>query len=305
MALTTRQRSKVSRWIQIGVFVLAIVVVALAVDWKQIATSFFSFDKVAGMFPGIIVTGLKNTITYTAVAFLFGLTLGLVLALMRMASFAPYRWVATAYIEFFRGVPALLVLIAFGYGVPQAFPGVIFPSLVTVMLGLGMPAAAYIAETLRAGLQAVPKGQMEAARSLGMPQWRAMVTIVIPQAFRIVLPPLTNELILVTKDSSLVYIIGFSLSQFEMTQIGRSGLSEYGAGMTPLVVAGVLYLIVTIPLSLLARWFERRTSQVSRPKRRRADGAATATAGALSGPVPTGAPGTQGHNSSNDEGNKA
>ena len=79
------------------------------------------------------------------------------------------------------------------------------------MLALGLVAAAYMAETIRAGIQAVPKGQMEAARSLGMSHGRAMVSIIIPQAFRIVLPPLTNELILLIKDSSLVYLLGLSL----------------------------------------------------------------------------------------------
>ena len=79
-------------------------------------------------------------------------------------------------------------------------------------LALGLVGAAYMAETIRAGIQAVPKGQMEAARSLGMPQGRAMISIVIPQAFRIILPPLTNELILLTKDSSLVYVLGLALT---------------------------------------------------------------------------------------------
>ena len=96
-----------------------------------------------------------------------------------------------------------LVFLAFGYGIPLAF-GFRFNHYVTVMIALGLVAAAYIAESLRAGLQAVPKGQYEAARSLGMSHARAMVTIVIPQALRIVLPPLTNEVILLTKDSSLV-----------------------------------------------------------------------------------------------------
>ena len=106
-------------------------------------------------------------------------------------------------------MPALLVFIGFGFGLPIAFPAASYPGHVgTVTLALGLVGAAYMAETIRAGIQAVPKGQMEAARSLGMSQSRAMVSIVIPQAFRIVLPPLTNELILLTKDSSLVYVLG-------------------------------------------------------------------------------------------------
>lgn len=266
MALTTRQRRLTSQIIQIVIFVGAIVGIALTVNWPVFAASFFQFDRAFQLFPDIVVVGLVNTVVYTVTAFVFGLALGLVLAIMKLASFAPYRWVATVYIEFFRGVPALLVLITFGYGVPLAF-NVQWPFWLTVMVALGLVSAAYMAETLRAGLQAVPKGQLEAARSLGMPQWRAMVTIIVPQAFRIVLPPLTNELILLTKDTSLVYVLGMAASQYDLTKIGRDGMLSVGGGITPLLLAGLLYLIITIPLSLLARWFEKRTGQVSKPRR--------------------------------------
>lgn len=266
--MTARQRRLTSQVIQITVFVAAIAGLALLVNWPVFADSFFRFDRAFQLFPDIVTTGLVNTLFYTVISFTFGLALGLVLAMMKLASFAPYRWVATVYIEFFRGIPALLVLITFGYGVPLAFD-VQWPFWLTVMVSLGLVSAAYMAETLRAGLQAVPKGQLEAARSLGMPQWRAMLTIIVPQAFRIVLPPLTNELILLTKDTSLVYVLGMAASQYELTKIGRDGMMSVGGGITPLLLAGLLYLIITVPLSLLARWFEKRTQQVSRPQRKR------------------------------------
>ncbi|GAA3353666.1 hypothetical protein GCM10017744_008030 [Streptomyces antimycoticus] len=120
------------------------------------------------LFPDIITTALVNTVVYTLLGFGFGLVLGVVLALMRLSQVPPYRWLAVAYIEFFRGVPALLVFIALGFGVPLAFQ-VALDRHVTVMLALGLVGAAYIAETMRAGIQAVPKGQMEAARSLACP----------------------------------------------------------------------------------------------------------------------------------------
>lgn len=266
MALTTRQRRITSQSIQITVFVAIVVVLLLLVNWPAVIESFLSFDKVGGLFPNIIFPGVVNTLLYTVTSFIFGLVLGLILALMKMASFAPYRWFATGYIEFFRGLPALVVLLAFGFGVPLAFPGAKWDFWVTVMISLGLVSAAYMAETLRAGLQAVPKGQMEAARSLGMSHTRAMITIIIPQAFRIVLPPLTNELIMLTKDTSLVSVLGMATINYELTKIGRDGMLQLGGGMTPLVVAGLFYLAITLPLSLLARWFEKRTEQVSRPK---------------------------------------
>ncbi|XAS71193.1 amino acid ABC transporter permease [Micrococcaceae bacterium Sec5.1] len=263
MAMTTRQRAKVSLNVQAGIFVVAVAALILAVDWKTVGNSVFNFAKIGPMFPDIFLIGLKNTLIYTALAFVLGLSGGLLLALMKLSSFPLYRWLATGYIEFFRGVPALLVFIAFGYGVPLAF-GVQWDVNIVVMVSLGMVASAYIAETLRAGLQAVPRGQMEAARSLGMPHWRAMVSIVIPQAFKIVLPPLTNEVILLTKDSSLIYVLGLTASQYELTKFGRDGISSLGAGLTPLLVAGAFYLVITIPLSLLARKFESRSARANR-----------------------------------------
>ena len=254
------RRRTLSVAVQAAVFVLAIVVVALLADWQAIAENVLNFSAAGPMFPNVILVGLGNTIFYTVTAFVVGVLGGILLALMRMSSFAPYRWLATAYVEFFRGIPALLVFLAFGYGVPFAF-GVSWPIPVVVMIALGMVSAAYIAETLRAGLQAVPKGQMEAARSLGMPHWRAMLTIVIPQAFRVVLPPLTNEVILLTKDSSLVYVLGLAAHEYELTKFGRDGIAALDAGMTPILVAGLCYLVITIPLSLLARRFEARSSR--------------------------------------------
>ncbi|MHC6177379.1 amino acid ABC transporter permease [Glutamicibacter endophyticus] len=264
MAMTARERARVSKIAQIAIFIIVVAILLISMNWPKVLTSFFAFDKIGPMFPDLLIVGLKNTIFYTAISFAFGLTLGLILALMKMASFGPYRWFATGYIEFFRGVPALLVLLALGYGLPSAFPEAKWPYAVIVMVSLGLVAAAYIAETLRAGLQAVPKGQTEAARSLGMPAWRAMVTIVIPQAFRIVLPPLTNEIILLTKDTSLAFILGSVAGQYELTKFGRDGITSLGAGITPLVVAGAVYLVITVPLSLLTRRMESKTGRGKR-----------------------------------------
>lgn len=264
MAMTARQRARTSLYVQLGLFVVAVVALVITIDWATIRSAFFNFEAIGGMFPTIILVGLKNTIFYTIISVAFGLALGLLLALMKMATFAPYRWIATGYIEFFRGIPALLVFITFGFGIPTAFPGVVWPTWLVVMVALGLVAAAYIAETLRAGLQAVPRGQYEAARSLGMPGWRAMLTIVIPQAFRIVMPPLTNEFILVTKDTSLIFVLGLAMGDYELTKFGRDGILQYGAGITPLVVAGAMYLIITLPLGQLARKLESRSARTKR-----------------------------------------
>ncbi|WP_181763523.1 amino acid ABC transporter permease [Streptomyces albidus (ex Kaewkla and Franco 2022)] len=259
MPMSRRQRTRTVRGVQYGVLALVVAAMAFGANWGEIRRAFFDLDVAQALFPDIITTALVNTVVYTLLGFGFGLALGLVLALMRLSSVPPYRWLATGYIEFFRGVPALLVFIALGFGVPIAFQ-VVINQYVTVMLALGLVGAAYMAETIRAGIQAVPKGQVEAARSLGMSQGRAMRSIVIPQAFRIVLPPLTNELILLTKDSSLVYLLGLSLGQYELAKFGRDALNE-NRSLTPILVAGLCYLIITLPLGHLVRRLEARTAK--------------------------------------------
>jgi polar amino acid transport system permease protein len=259
--LTRRQRARLIRSVQYIVLVAAVSMFAVAADWSRIGEAFFDVKIIRELFPDMLTVALKNTVVYTLCAFSFGLVLGLVLALMRLSPVLPYRALATIYIEFFRGVPALLVLIAFGYGIPVALnrevPG---GTLGTITVALGLVAAAYIAETLRAGIQAVPRAQMEAARSLGMSHRRAMISIIIPQAFRIILAPLTNELIMLTKDSSLVYLLGVTLQTRELAKFGRDALNQY-VSMTPILVAGLCYLIITIPLGSLVRRLEARQAR--------------------------------------------
>jgi polar amino acid transport system permease protein len=257
MALSKRKRATYFRYAQYGLLVLIAVAVAFTANWSEIIHTFFDLKTAKQMFPELITVALKNTLIYTILGFAFGLALGLVLALMKLSSVAPYRWVATTYIEFFRGVPALLVFLAFTVAVPLAFE-IKFDIYSTALLALGLVGAAYMAETIRAGIQAVPKGQVEAARSLGMSRGRAMITIVIPQAFRIILPPLTNELIMLTKDSSLIYIVGVTREQYELTKFGREFLSR-SPTLTPILVIGLSYLIITLPLGYLSRYLERRS----------------------------------------------
>ncbi len=164
MAMTTRDRARLSLGIQAGIFAVVVIALIVLIDWAAIRSSFFDVENVMPMFPEILTTGLVNTIRYTAVGFVFGLLGGMLLALMRLSSFPVYRWLATAYIEFFRGIPAILVFIALGYGAPLAF-GWNLSTLQVAGSALAIVASAYIAETLRAGLQAVPKGQVEAARA--------------------------------------------------------------------------------------------------------------------------------------------
>lgn len=256
--LSPRKRAQRIRWVQYALLIAVALVLVFAANWTQIQQVFFRSDMVKATFTEGLPNAFKNTLVYTAGAFIIGLLLGTVLALMRLSSVGPYRWLATVWIEFFRGLPAIVVFIAFGL-LPLAFSGLVIPfdPYGTVWIALGLVASAYMAETIRAGIQAVPPGQIEAARSLGMPAGVATRKIVLPQAFRVITPPLTNEIILLVKDSSLVYVLGLSTEGYELTKYGRD-LANTNANLTPLVVAGFCYLVITLPLSILVRRMEAR-----------------------------------------------
>jgi polar amino acid transport system permease protein len=256
---STKQR--LVRGLLYAVFVAAVLALGLAADWEAVRESFFDVGVLQQTWPGILVVAAKNTALYTVIAFVGGLAVGLLLALMKLSPVAPYRWVSTAYIEFFRGLPALLVIFAFAFAVPIAFdwqpPG---GPAGAGLVGLVVVSAAYIAETLRAGIQAVPKGQVEAAKSLGMNSLWAMVSIVLPQAFRIVIPPLTNEFVIIIKDTSLLFIAGMAAEDRELTTFARDTVSE-NFNSTPLLAAAVMYLALTLPLTRLVARLERRTQR--------------------------------------------
>jgi polar amino acid transport system permease protein len=263
--LTRRRRRQLVLGGEYGVAIVIILVVVLSADWGEIHTNFANWSVARHLFPQIITIGLKNTLIFTITGFLLGLAGGLALALMRLSSVPPYRWFALAYIEVFRGLPALLIFVFVGVGVPLAFPGTNLPGGVygQAALALGLVSAAYMAETIRAGIEAVPRGQMEAARTLGMSHGKAMRSIVIPQALRIVIPPLTNELVLLFKDSSLALFLGIMLQQRELSKFANDAASQQG-NTTPIIVAAFCYLIITIPLSYLARRLEARQKRGQR-----------------------------------------
>jgi polar amino acid transport system permease protein len=259
--LSARKRGQRVRIVQYVVLALLVLLAILFVDGRQVSQVFFRSDMVRRTISTNLPLAFLNTIAYTGGAFVVGLAGGTVLALMKLSHVGPYRWLATIYTEFFRGVPALIVLLTFGL-LPLALPGLKIPldPYGTVWVGLGMVSAAYMSETIRAGIQAVPKGQIEAARSLGMSSGLATRRIVLPQAFRIVTPPLTNELVLLTKDSSLVYVLGLTAQGYDLTKYGKD-LSNTYANVTPLVIAGLSYLVITLPLTFLVRKMEARQAR--------------------------------------------
>lgn len=262
--LSRRQRTTIIRTVQYLLIVVVVVVLALIGNWGNFRRDFLDTHQMGQILGRIITEGFKNTLIYTATSFVYGLVLGLIIALMRLSQVRLYRWIGTAYVEIFRGLPALLVLFLLTFGIPILFGNnaLLGNFYVLVTLGLGTVASAYMAETIRAGIQAVPKGQMEAARTVGMPPGLAMRAIILPQAFRIIIPPLTNEIILLVKDSSLVYALGVSAGQLELTNFSNAaatgGITGVDTGPSALILAGVAYLVITLPLSQAVRYLERK-----------------------------------------------
>lgn len=259
--LTRTQRERLFRGSLYALLVAIILFVALVADWGAIADAFLNPEAAADTWPLILTRAMRNTVIYTVGSFIIGLALGLILALMKMSPVGPYRWLATIYIEFFRGLPAILTIFLVGFMIPIAFDGfrVPFGQPGAGTLALGLVAGAYMAETIRAGIQAVPKGQVEAARSLGMSKSRAMISIVLPQAFRIIVPPLTNEVVLLIKDTSLIFVIGFQQTQKDIFTFARD-IATDSFNPTPLIIGGLAYLIVTLPLTRLVAALEKRQS---------------------------------------------
>ena len=261
MALKKRTRTRVYHYTVYAVIIALIAWAAIATDWPTVMKQFANPEVAMKLLPGIITVGLKNTLLFTIESFAGGLILAVILALMKLSSIPPFRWAATVWIEFFRGIPALITIFGFGIMLPIAMKVKIPGGPVgAATLGLIVVSSAYMAETIRAGIQAVPKGQTEAARSLGMSSTRTMFFIVLPQGFRIIIPPLTNEFVLLLKDTSLLFVAGSFIWSKELTNFARDASTQNANG-TPLIMAAILYLIVTIPLTRFSAWLERRMAR--------------------------------------------
>lgn len=244
-----------------AILILGALALLFGADWEKIQENFFQEDIIRDMFPEVITVAAKNTIIYTVIAFTFGFLLAVPLALMKMSSIRPYRWLSYTYIEIFRGLPALVTIILVSFGLPIAFGWRIpFGTAGKAAVGLGLVAAAYMAETIRSGIQAVPKGQMEAAQSLGLSWTKAMRFIVLPQALRITIPPLTNELVLLIKDTSLLFVVGTTPATKELTKFGRDFMTTT-INATPLTVIAFVYLLITLPLTFLVRRLEKSVNE--------------------------------------------
>jgi polar amino acid transport system substrate-binding protein len=204
----------------------------------------------------MLVEGALVTVEITVLSFLLAVALGLPIALMRLYGPAPVRLLATIYVEFFRGIPVLMLLFFLYFGLPGLVPDFRLGAMEAAILGFGMNYAAYESEIYRAGISSIPQGQWEAAASLGMSPALTFRRIILPQAIRVILPPMTNDLVALFKDTSVVSIIALVELSKQYQILTRSGAGYVGIGLT----TAALYLIMSVPLGHLSRYLEKRWS---------------------------------------------
>jgi len=186
-------------------------------------------------------------------ALVIGLIVGLLVALARLSGNRALRRAALYYIELFRGTPALVQLFIVYFSLTEI--GVHFSSFQAAMIGLGLNAAAYLAEIYRAGLEAVPKGQVEAAKAIGMPKLKVLRWVVLPQAIRIVLAPIGNVAISLLKDTSVASLIAAPDLMLRAQDLS----SVYFMPLEIYILVGAIYFALCYPLSLAVRMLERKT----------------------------------------------
>jgi polar amino acid transport system permease protein len=213
------------------------------------------FPAIAPSIP-FILQGIPVTLKIVGLSALIGFILAVILALMKISRIKPLMWIADAYTSVFRGTPLILQLLIIYYGAPQILGFEIDPYPAAVAT-FALNSGAYISEVIRAGILAIDKGQREAAMALGVPYSKMMKDIIFPQAIKNILPALMNEFITLTKESAIVTIIG-------VQDIMRS--SYIVGGQTyryfePILIAGLIYYVMVIILTLLGKLVERRMAR--------------------------------------------
>jgi polar amino acid transport system permease protein len=218
--------------------------------------TFLNFDVLDGYYARFLTVGAKNTLTLAVVGEVGGIIIGLILAVLNISKRRVVRAPAVTYINFFRGTPLIWQLVFFHALFRLGFQwdiGAFQSALIIFAANTG----AYAAEVFRAGIQSVERGQMEAARSLGMSYVQAMRYAIVPQAVRRVIPPLMNEFVILIKDTALVVILGLALDELDIFSLAREGRSAT-LNATFFVAAAAMYLIVTLPLIKIVGIVEKR-----------------------------------------------
>ncbi|HEU0185201.1 MAG TPA: ABC transporter substrate-binding protein/permease [Blastocatellia bacterium] len=209
-------------------------------------------ERYKSYLPPLLLVGAPMTLLISVLGMAVAIVIGLAVALIYLYAPRPASWLARSYVELFRGTPLLIQLYLIFYGLPNV--GLRLSPLLAAVVGLGLNYGAYEAENYRAGIEAIPRGQMEAALSLGMTRAQSLRHVIVPQAMRLVIPPVTNDFIALFKDSSIVSVI----TMVELTKVYGQLASTYydyiGAG----ILTAAIYFLMGLPFVRLARWVEKR-----------------------------------------------
>ncbi|RHW35762.1 amino acid ABC transporter permease [Neobacillus notoginsengisoli] len=203
----------------------------------------------------LYMDGFKRTLAVSLIALIASFFLGTLIAVFRISPFKFLNWIGTAYVEFFRNIPVLIIAFFFYFGLASI--GIDFDGFTAGTIALAIYTSAFIAEAIRAGILSVPKGQMEAARSSGLTYNQAMLLIILPQAIKIVIPPLGNQFINLVKNSSILGVI----AGMELMYQGDIISSRTFVTFDVYIFVAMFYLIITIPLSLGVGYLERHMAK--------------------------------------------
>ena len=214
----------------------------ISVNWYLVMNSF-----------PLLLTGAVVTVKITALSVALGVIIGLFVGVARICHVAPLRVLAAIYVDFLRGTPLLVQIFLIYFALPVITGQRVDPFFAAIA-SCGINSGAYVAEIFRAGIQSIDAGQMEAGRSLGMSWMQTMRYIIVPQAFKRVIPPLGNEFIALLKDSSLVSVIGFE----ELTRRGQLIIARTYGSLEIWLSVAIIYLAMTLTISRFVAYLERR-----------------------------------------------
>ncbi|MEA3351073.1 MAG: amino acid ABC transporter permease [Chloroflexota bacterium] len=251
----TRDKILPIAWEDIPWWAVILAIVGITVGWSVLTSE--EYLKVMRF----VLVGVKLTLQATVISYLIGLIVGLIFGLMRVSDNPILYAVSTLYVEVMRGIPLLVIILYMGFVLTpmlrDATDGKIdIQGIPAAIIGMAACYGAYMAEVYRGGIESIERGQMEAARSLGMSYMQAMRNVILPQAIRRILPPLGNNFISMLKDSSLVSVIALS----DLLQMGRLYVSRTFRAFEGYNTVALLYLIMTLFLSLIVRTVERKAA---------------------------------------------
>lgn len=212
--------------------------------------TFFNADVMSDSLPALL-RGLRNTLLLSVFSIVFGAALGLVFCLVRLYAPRILRWLAIIYIDMFRATPMLVILILIYYALP--FLGIRFSSWTSAILAFALVMGAYSAEVFRAGIEGVPRGQFEAAAALGLPFALTFRRVILPQAMRAIIPPMTGNCVSMFKDTSLASTVALP----ELLNEANNSQALY-ANPSPLIMAAVIYVAFLWPMVRLVSYLEQR-----------------------------------------------